>query len=56
MADTTLTFSTLSGQTTVQLVDDPTKPGWNDVLASDLGSKDESDEKPRKQARRQGSD
>ena len=42
MTDTTLTLSTLTSQASVKFVDDPSKPGWEDFLASDLKDKDES--------------
>ena len=34
MADTTLTLSTLTNQAEVEFVEDPSKPGWDDFLAS----------------------
>ena len=35
MTDTTLTFIALTSQDTVKIVDDPSKPGWEDFLSSD---------------------
>lgn len=45
MSDTTLTFSALSGQTPVKLINDPSKPGWEDLLASDSEDEDEDEGK-----------
>lgn len=36
MANETVTFATVSNQTDVELVDDRSKPGWDDLLAADL--------------------
>lgn len=43
MKDTTFTFSTLSSQTPVELIDDPSKPSWEDLLSA-VASVEESDE------------
>ena len=44
MKNTTFTFSTLRRQTPVELIEDPSKPNWEDLLsptASDEGNDDE---------------
>ena len=39
MADTTVTFATVNSQADVELVNDRSKPGWDDYLMSDLQSR-----------------
>ena len=41
MAATTVTFSTVASQADVEFVDDRSKPGWDELLASDLRAEDE---------------
>jgi hypothetical protein len=46
MSDTTLTFAISNSQSQVQLVDDPSEPGWEDFLTrrqSEDGPKDETE-------------
>ena len=47
MSDTTLTFTTLSSQTPVEFISDPSKPGWEDFLAT--SAQDERDDKDEEQ-------
>ena len=35
MANTTVTFATVGNQADVEFVNDQSKPGWDDLLASD---------------------
>ena len=44
MTDTTLTFSTFTNQAPVELLTDPTKPGWEDLLSAEAKHQDEDDE------------
>ena len=44
MADTTLTFSIITDQAEVELVNDPSEPGWDDILAPDLQSEENNEE------------
>ena len=49
MTDTTLTFTTLASQEAVKLVDDPSKPGWEDFLSSDRHDDEKGEEEHEEQ-------
>ena len=43
MATTTVTFATVGNQAEVEFVNDRSKPGWDDLLASDLPARQQVD-------------
>lgn len=43
MKNTTFTFSALSNQTPVELIDDPSKPGWDNLTSATELNKEEDE-------------
>ena len=44
MENMTLTFSILNSQTPVELVEDPSKPSWDDILVAGVENEQDDDE------------